>query len=426
MAQLSLEEIAVLRAQILGPRPRLWLPARFASGGEGASAKPRLESLVPPTFEDVSGLHSDSGDLWDNLQNGDPLLALAGLNVLTEISHYDKAVEQAAAERYVRPQYRSSVTTDPMKPQPDYEFVFNRVGALIAMKGAVAAFDPATSQLATDEYQIGDIVLRANAFVNSASFQQLNRPPSDIEIAAEVMPTWELTNPRDLAYALARIYRMLEYLRGTDPIVVKVTTDLGIVFDDLRFDGLRLPDFVAIVFGLHAYATNLDRGLLLKMPVAGAINRDRLLSETKLPREVMDQFLTNRSIKRSDLRDRIAPGGTMGRAEYIAAMAGPIFATDFRVFRERPLMVLANGDHIILDLQFLTELLFSGLYFNLFFSLPSSQREEFSSLWGRIFELSVNELLEYYYPPPAGFLQTDRTYHTMRARWTHCSISASP
>src|SRR5215467_7330442 len=98
MPDLSPEEMDALRLKILGPHPRLWLPARFAGREEGSSVKRRPEFLVPPTFHEVSGIRSDSGDLWDSLQNGDSLAALAGLNVLTEISHYDKTVEQAAVE----------------------------------------------------------------------------------------------------------------------------------------------------------------------------------------------------------------------------------------------------------------------------------------------------------------------------------------
>jgi len=55
-------------------------------------------------------------------------------------------------------------------------------------------------------------------------------------------------------------------------------------------------------------------------------------------------------------------------------MAGPLFPTDFRVIREYPLMNIDNENHIVLDLQFLAELLFSGLFFQLLFSLPTEKR----------------------------------------------------
>jgi hypothetical protein len=35
---------------------------------------------------------SSAGELWDSLRVGDTFVALAGLNVLAEISHYDHMV----------------------------------------------------------------------------------------------------------------------------------------------------------------------------------------------------------------------------------------------------------------------------------------------------------------------------------------------
>jgi hypothetical protein len=51
--------------------------------------------------------------------------------------------------------------------------------------------------------------------------------------------------------------------------------------------------------------------------------------------------------------------------------------------------------------------MFSGLFFELYFSFPSSKRELLSSLWGRLFELSIVEVLEHFYPPLSGILRTN-------------------
>src|SRR5207253_3487013 len=83
------------------------------------------------------------------------------------------------------------------------------------------------------------------------------------------------------------------------------------------------------------------------------------------------------------------------------------FMSDFRALREHPVLAVEGNKHIILDVQFFTELLFSGLFFDLLFGFPADRREDFLSLWGRIFELSLFELLEHFYPSSAGILQTD-------------------
>jgi hypothetical protein len=69
----------------------------------------------------------------------------------------------------VRPEYRSGRVLDTLKPQPEYPLIFNRVGILIAMKGTFAALDPADSALAADGYQVGEVILRANAFTARSS-----------------------------------------------------------------------------------------------------------------------------------------------------------------------------------------------------------------------------------------------------------------
>jgi len=257
-----------------------------------------IEFVVPPTFESVSASPSSPKELWETLQDIDPLMTLsvlAALNVLLEIEHLDPALEQAATERYIRPQYHSSRMFDAAEPQPHYPFIFNRVGVLIALKCAIGVLPAAAPSISMDERLIGDLVLRANDFINSANFQGFTSTPSGLEIAAEVIPIWELTNPRDLAYGMARVYRMFEYLGGDDPIVKGLTAQLGLAFADLRCDKLPLQDFIAVVFGLHAYVSQLPPGILLRNPSECAVNRERFLSRTKFPQQVFDDFLANRS-----------------------------------------------------------------------------------------------------------------------------------
>ena len=286
---LSPSEIDLLRRMLTGSKPLLWLPAKIGLEGQnqrGSMAKTRPEFIVPPTYSDVTGEPSSPLQLWETLQQAETALticALAGLNILLELSHLDPGLEAAAIEAYVRPGNRpSEVTNEPNEKRPDYSFVFNRVGVLIALKCAIAGLpDVDSSPKPFDSSVVGELVLRANAFINSSKFQGLTQRPSDLEIAAEVMPTWELTNPRDLAYGMARTYRMLEFLEGDDSIVQTLTAQLGIAVDQMRFDGLSMQDFVAIVFGLHAHFRQLDPRLLLKNPRVSAVNRERFLKRNK-------------------------------------------------------------------------------------------------------------------------------------------------
>lgn len=60
-----------------------------------------------------------------------------------------------------------------------------------------------------------------------------------------------------------------------------------------------------------------------------------------------------------------------------------------------------------MDIQFLADLLFTGLFFEIFFCLESGKRDDFLSLWGRLSELYLWELVEEFYPKQAGILRRD-------------------
>jgi hypothetical protein len=53
------------------------------------------------------------------------------------------------------------------------------------------------------------------------------------------------------------------------------------------------------------------------------------------------------------------------------------------VFRQHPLLRLDDGRILILDLQFLSDLVTTGIYWLLFDSLPRNKRNAFRDLWGR-------------------------------------------
>jgi hypothetical protein len=74
---------------------------------------------------------------------------------------------------------------------------------------------------------------------------------------------------------------------------------------------------------------------------------------------------------------------------------------------EEPGLRIEGGRVIILDLQFLTDLVTTGVYWLLFDSLPKRSRETFKELWGRCFEIYVTELLRHFYPLTSQILSTD-------------------
>jgi hypothetical protein len=182
---------------------------------------------------------------------------------------------------------------------------------------------------------------------------------------------------------------------------------LGIVRSELRFAGLPIIDFLTVVFGMVALARGLSSDAVLANPRAAAIDSRTLLMNVKIPPSDLDTFLAKRSISLADLRNRLTANNPWTEDEYLSQMEGSKFRTDFLVFRQFPLVAMSETEYVIPNLQFLTELMFSGLFFELYFSFPFKKRDLLSSLWGRLFELSIFEVLEHFYPPLSGFLRTN-------------------
>lgn len=80
------------------------------------------------------------------------------------------------------------------------------------------------------------------------------------------------------------------------------------------------------------------------------------------------------------------------------------------VYRQYPILRLNGTRAVILDIQFLVDLLTAGVYWSLFDRLPSEQRKTFKQLWGRLFELYAVGLLREFYPSASGILRADMRY----------------
>jgi hypothetical protein len=394
------------------PNSKLFLPATFCAPPDQSGFRNGAESLVPPTYRDVAGAPSSSKDLYEAVAAVEPLetiRSLAALNILLDQKGRDAGVQQLAVERYVRPNFRS-VAVDSSQPRPTYAYIMNRIGAMIAFKAVVGVERPCGPSAEMDPYQIGDVILRANQFISGTRFDGVVEPQTDADLAAEAICTWDLTNPRDIGYEVPGVYRMFELLDMPDATVAKLKAKLDIVTAELRIAGLPPLDFIAIVFGLVAFAQSMDPGMLLNNPQTAVFDRNTFLTNVKIPQANLEKFLDGKCISFLGLQQRLTEGTPWTSDQYESSMGQNQFRTDFLPFRERPLLAINEKEFIVPHLQFLTELMFSGLFFDLYFQFPKEKRDTFSQLWGRLFELSLSEMLDYYYPKLSGLLQTDVSY----------------
>lgn len=370
-----------------------------------------MQFIVVRAHSDVTGKPRSSAEFWEDLvstQLPPAVLGLSAINILIERFGPRIDLEQALSEKFLNPSFRSYVGSDEPGPKPDYRLIFNRLGVLTALKGLIGVTKDAGDRESYNNHNIGLLILRGNDFITTRKLRQSDTAVEELDLAVELLPTWELTNPRNIAYGLARTHLLIRrYLGGIDSIVAKLRDRIALNPIELRYNGVSLEDFIAIIFGLYSHVLSMDPPRLLQGFIHCAVDTDTFLAPTGFPQEIFKTFLRNRSISLDGLRQEITCGKPWKRDHCIDMIESDVFATDFLAFRKHPIIDLENGKHLIIDIQFVAELLFTGLFFEIFFSLELKKRENFLSLWGRLFELYLWELLEYFYPPQAQILRTD-------------------
>jgi hypothetical protein len=230
--------------------------------------------------------------------------------------------------------------------------------------------------------------------------------PTNLDLAAHSAVRWDIHNVRDMAYALTRMHAILtDLLPGHDPTVASLRTRIGL--DQFSIGSLTLTEFVSIVFGLFAWSNKVVEEGISRV-VFGPTELFRAFPQAQ---ELLGRFLRDRAVTIEELQEKLSSSTRRTQEHFCQDLANQdAFMSGVRVFRQYPLLSLRDGRIVVLDLQFLTDLLTSGVYYSLFNSLPGKRRETFRELWGRVFELYVTNLLRDSYPPLSQLLAVDVVY----------------
>lgn len=207
MKRLTSKQLREIASKIEGPRPGLWILSPYRR----TRAKTGPESLVVRTHSEVTAKPRSSSDFWDDLvrvQLPAAVSALSTINILLARFTRQLDLHQALSEKFLHSDLRSR--PDPFEPgrRPDYVLIFNRIGVLTTLKGLIGIPEGAGEKEIYNDHQIGRLMLRANDFITSTKFRQPDNVLDDLDLAVELLPTWELSNERDLAYGLTRTYLM--------------------------------------------------------------------------------------------------------------------------------------------------------------------------------------------------------------------------
>jgi hypothetical protein len=343
---------------------------------------------------------------WDALKQADVTDGIGEMSWingnLSEARATDAQTHQDLAGRFVEPGILNRIAIDRL-PGGASSVVFNRIGCLLTIRHLML-FGGSERQ-DWNSYKIGRLALLANDFAQSTAVHSAPTLTS-VEVSLMMAPVWDIYNSRNLGHAMSRMFTILtEILPGSDPVVRKLMSQLGIDPNKVEIDGIPLYPFAAIVFGLFAYARSPQAKLRV------LFNPQEIFAPTGLSQELFDRFLSARARTLEEFRSELSKGVSVSQATFSEELKRRSFLIDsLNIFRGYPLFRLDNERVVMLDVQFVVELLTSGVYWSLHDGLPQNKRETFKQLWGRMFELYTVGLLAQFYPRMSGMLSADVKY----------------
>ena len=343
---------------------------------------------------------------WRLLQEVPLVTALetfAHINNILAISAQDSAAHKALHEQFLEFDFAEQLAQR-APGRRAVSVIFHRLSNLTVIRNLVLYGANASSTANTSMTFIGELALCTNDFVQPDPL--FTDTPTNLQLAAQFTGTWDLYNARDPACALPRMHTILtELLPSGDPIVTKLRTALGM--DKLTIDTLTLREFLAIVFGLFAYGNKVVEEGMRRV----VFDPSAFLREFPYAQQLLNIFLDGRALDINQLADKLRGDAPRTQVQFVDDLSDRnVLITSLRVFRQQPLLRLDDGQIVILDLQAVTDLLTSGVYWLLYDGLPRQRRETFRELWGRVFELYVTNLLRIFYPAGAQILTTDVNY----------------
>jgi hypothetical protein len=343
---------------------------------------------------------------WDALGQADLTNGIGELSwinaSLSEARASDRQVHLDLAGRFIEPGVAARIASQELQGGAT-SVVFNRIGSLLTIRHLMLF--GGTNAQGWNAYKVGGLALLANDFVQNTPVPS-SANLSSLDILLFMAPTWDIYNLRNLGHAMSRMFTILiEILPGTDPTVTTLVSQLGIAPRKIEVDGIPLYYFAALVFGLFAWARSPEA------PVRVLFNPKEIFAQTGFPQKVLEQFLNARAHTLDEFRRVLSKGTAVSRATFSDELKRrPFLMESLNVFRRYPLLKLDSERVLMLDVQFVVELLTSGVYWSLHDGLPNAKREAFKQLWGRMFELYTVDLLAQFYPATSGMLSWNIDY----------------
>ncbi len=214
-----------------------------------------------------------------------------------------------------------------------------------------------------------EILLIAN---DLSAFESPRPLPSDLDIAANLLPNTEYFSQGDYDRDIARtVYLLFDLAPGAKGTSLP---ELGRRLQELLGNDLITAVDLALACFSKVVAADAESIPEYRVPLIRASD----FATTTVPVEVATVFLESISATEGAL------------AASIRERDGSL--ADLTVFRETPL-VRVDGSYLTLDVGFVLDKAGKGLFWSAVKNAPSEERGELLAKWGGLFELYVNQLL---------------------------------
>jgi len=358
----------------------------------------KLSEVVKPP-DDVEQLY------WDTLQNADQVNCIGEfcyVNAnISEARPFAPQAHRDIAAPFVIPEFLPNIF-DVQLDGGGIPVLFSRTGCLQTIRHLILYGRPGIVGSQGNPYFVGRLALLSNEFLQIEPVFP-STGPSTLDLLLLFAPAWDVYNSRTLGHAMSRMYILLtDILPGNDLVVVNKLAKLGMSADQIEVDGLPLNEFVSMVFGIFAFAGAVEG------PARVTFRISEIFAPTGVSQSSFMKLIEARARTIAQFKDMLANGEQPTRETFAQELKRKAFLIgSLNSFRKYPLLRLDDDRVLILDVQFVVELLTLGVYWSIHDGLQGKKREDFKELWGRMYELYIVWLLRQFYPPASNLLFPD-------------------
>ncbi len=191
-----------------------------------------------------------------------------------------------------------------------------------------------------------------------------------VSLLSAFIPSFEANTFQGFLHKMGRSYLMLS--KFAEPLRQRKNFfDVAALFQEAT--GVPLPIYQAFLTGVLARAAKIDIQKAIKNPDEFVVPR-QWFSSASLPQSQVNAFFADMSTTREKLSARVLSESPR--------------RDDFRILQDTPLLDEPEG-FFPLDFAFLAEKFDSGPFWRVNQRLPDSERRNFHSFWGDVFEAYI-------------------------------------